>query len=298
MLIHIYIDYSESSFAYNGRDFALIDDATAVQTAGNAIILWNTHTGDKDYIWSQRSGYCMVTSNYNNGLIAAAEYGLSPECHIYNFPQKQIVHRFAMDTTVKCISMAFSRDGCHLLMIGGVPDFRISIFDLQTGKKLAMPETKLPCRPEEFLQAKFDPSNRHKFLILTQTSLYCYTVHPAYVVGEEGQEKTLGESHRLEHKIFKPEEPDLALTRCIWDPYGRVHVCTDAKKFITVDTRTAKQEACIETQSRPCALLLTQKHLIVSLEHGLLQWIAVEQPPELVPGATEKDGDDRKLNIK
>ena len=65
-----------------------------------------------------------------------------------------------MDTTVKCICMAFSRDGRYLLMIGGVPDFRISIYDLDESKKLVIPEAKLPCKPEEFLSAKFNPCNK------------------------------------------------------------------------------------------------------------------------------------------
>lgn len=56
-----------------------------------------------------------------------------------------------MDTTVKCIGMAFSRCSKFLLMIGGVPDFKISIYDIEGGKKLVIPDTKLPCKPEEFL---------------------------------------------------------------------------------------------------------------------------------------------------
>ena len=57
--------------------------------------------------------------------------------------------RLKMDTTVKCIGMVFSRDGKYLLMIGGVPDFKISIFDVELNKKIVMPETKLPCKPED-----------------------------------------------------------------------------------------------------------------------------------------------------
>ena len=159
--------FSQSSFAYNGKDFSLIDDATSVQVAGNAILLWNTTTGKKDYIWSKRSGYCAVTANYNAGLIAAAEYGLNPECHIYGDPKKEPIHKFPMDTSVKCISMAFSRDGSYLLMIGGVPDFKMSIFDLNQGKKLNLPEEKLPCKPEEFINAQFNPVDKSKFLILS-----------------------------------------------------------------------------------------------------------------------------------
>jgi len=32
--------------------------------------------------------------------------------------------------------MAFSRDGRYLIMIGGIPDFKISIYDLDNNKKL------------------------------------------------------------------------------------------------------------------------------------------------------------------
>jgi len=84
-------------------------------------------------------------------LVAAAEYGLNPEVHIYKLPNKERIHNFGMDTTVKCIGMAFSRCSKFLLMIGGVPDFKISIYDIEGGKKLVIPDTKLPCKPEEFL---------------------------------------------------------------------------------------------------------------------------------------------------
>jgi hypothetical protein len=90
-----------------------------------------------------------------------------------------------------------------------------------------MPATTLPCKPDEFLQVKFNPANRNKFIILSQTTLYSYALHPAFVVEEDGQKKTLCESNRLEHSIFRPESPDMSLTRCIWDPYDRVHICTD-----------------------------------------------------------------------
>ena len=110
-------------------------------------------------------------------MIAAAEYGLNPEVHIYNAQTKELVHSFAMDTTVKCISMAFSRDGKYLIMIGGVPDFKITVYDVEQSKKLVMPETKLPCKPDEFLQVKFNPANHNEFCILSQTVLYSYIIH-------------------------------------------------------------------------------------------------------------------------
>jgi hypothetical protein len=102
----------------------------------------------------------MVAASYTSGLVAAAEYGLQPECHIYRYPSKEIIHSFPMDTTVKCMAMAFSRDSTQLLLVGGAPDFRLSIFDLTANKKVALPETKLPCKPTEFVQIQFNPMNK------------------------------------------------------------------------------------------------------------------------------------------
>jgi hypothetical protein len=70
-------------------------------------------------------------SNYHKNFIAAADYGLNPEVHIFRYPSKELVTRFKADTTIKMLDMTFSRDGRYLLMIGGIPDFRISIFDIE-----------------------------------------------------------------------------------------------------------------------------------------------------------------------
>jgi uncharacterized protein with WD repeat len=67
-------------------------------------------------------------------LIATAEYGLNPEIHIYK--GKDLSFRFKADTKVKVVDMAFSRDGKYLVVIGGIPDFKITIFDLDGDKKL------------------------------------------------------------------------------------------------------------------------------------------------------------------
>jgi hypothetical protein len=259
-------------------------------------VLWHTDTNEKEYLWSKRNGYSMVTASYTSGLIAAAEYGLKPECHIYSYPGKmdKPKHSFPMDTTVKCMAMAFSRDSSQLLLVGSAPDFRISVFDLAANKKMALPETKLPCKPSEFIQILFNPMNKNNFIILSQTTLYCYTLHPAFEEYSEGagpdKPSRLRESFRLECNTFKPEDPQMTMTRATWDPYNRVHVCTDKPMFMTINTKTAELETTIKTSSRPCTLVLTQKHVIVSLEEGMLQWLKLEAPPEMVV-AGDKDAD-------
>jgi hypothetical protein len=95
---------------------------------------------------SRRNGFSAVTANYNINMIAAAEYGINPFVHLYDSTGREIIS-FPIDTTVKCLSMAFSRNGKYLIMVGGVPDFRITIYDTEKNQKMVMDEVKLPCRP-------------------------------------------------------------------------------------------------------------------------------------------------------
>ena len=90
-------------------------------------------------------------------MIAATEYGLQPECHIYQMPQKTVIAQFNMQTTLRSSAMAFSRDGSYLLVVGGVPDFRISVYDIKAKRFLSIPETKLPFAYSKLRQVHFNP---------------------------------------------------------------------------------------------------------------------------------------------
>lgn len=60
-----------------------------------------------------------------------SEYGLKPKCYIFQCPSKKLYAQFEMDTTLKAQGMAFSRDGKYLVILGGLPDFKISIYNLE-----------------------------------------------------------------------------------------------------------------------------------------------------------------------
>ena len=78
-------------------------------------------------------------------LVAGCEYGINPEVQIFKLSSKETLFKFKAQTTIQCIDMQFSRDGKYLLMIGGIPDFKLSIFDLDAGKMINLMEAKLPC---------------------------------------------------------------------------------------------------------------------------------------------------------
>lgn len=122
---------------------------------------------------------------------------------------------------------------------------------------------------------------------MSQTALYNFFLHPAYDVTERGEKKFLAGSHRLEHTCYKDENPELTFTKFIWDPKGRVHLCTDLPLLLQIDPKTLKLENTVNLSSRPACCLLTHKHMIVSLEEGLIVWLKIELPPEVV--INEKD---------
>jgi len=220
------------------------------------------------YSRSKRNGFSAVAANVQKSLVAACEYGLNPEVLIFKYPGKDPVHKFKADTTIQCSSMTFSRDGRYLLMIGAVPDYTLSLLDLEAGKKLACTE-KIPCH-KNFKRAKFNPVNSREFAILASDCCYFYKIHPAYEVTQQKGQNFLGESDRLQKTEFRSENPEVTFGYFVWDGYGRVHICADLPQLIQVDSHTAAEECCLALQARPLTCTITQKHMIIALDDGAI----------------------------
>ncbi len=232
-----------------------------------------------------------MCASTNLNLIAASEYGLQPECHIYQMPQKTVIAQFSMQTTLRSSAMAFSRDGSYLLVVGSVPDFRISVYDVKAQQFLAIPETKLPFAYNKLRQVHFNPRDKHQFSILSENTIYFYTLLPAFQQGEanhsddeEGGFELL-DAYRLEQSTFSaadvpvPEEdPAVVFNSLKWDLYNRVHVCTNLRTVLQVTADEPHLEPGLELDSVPHTTLLTQKHMIVSTDDGLISWFKVEPP--------------------
>lgn len=56
--------------------------------------------------------------------------------------------------------MAFSRDGKYLVILGGLPDFRISIFDLDKKELIQMPQATVKSK-EEIISVSFNPKTKN-----------------------------------------------------------------------------------------------------------------------------------------
>ena len=97
---------------------------------------------------------------------------------------------FKMNTTLKCMGLAFSRDGKYLVIIGGLPDFNITIYDIENKKFLITDSHTLKYR-QEFISVKFNPRSKNEFAILSEHKVQFYTILPAfqYKDGTESQFK-------------------------------------------------------------------------------------------------------------
>lgn len=112
-------------------------------------------------------------------LVAVAEYGLNPTCCIYQYPSKKVFKEFRMDTTLKAQGMAFSRDGKYLVILGGLPDFKISIFDCEKKEIIKMDTTTMKSK-EPIISVTFNPKAKNEFCILTASFIHFYKLLPAF----------------------------------------------------------------------------------------------------------------------
>jgi len=78
----------------------------------------------------------------------------------------------------------------------------------------------------------------------------------------------------------------------IWDTYSRIHVWTDMPQVYMIASHNAQEEETIEISTRVSSMLLTQKHMIVAREDGLVQWHKLDHP--LHNYAQEKQNEDEK----
>ena len=194
--------------------------------------------------------------------------------------------------------MAFSRDGKYLLIIGGLPDFNITIYDLESKKYLITEEHKLKYR-NDFLSVKFNPRSKNEFCILTQQKIQFFTILPAFQFLEGGDGASneadsdnggsnfvdawrydIQEFDAMDIPVVEGQDASVIFTGLTWDSYNRVMLSTNQKKLFQVTSKNPHIGKTLDLQSIPLSSLMTPKHIIVSETNGLINWYRIEQPFE------------------
>lgn len=209
-----------------------------------------------------------------------------------------------MNTTLKCEGLAFSRDGKYLVIIGGLPDFNISIYDIENKKFLITEEQKLKFR-KDFLSIKFNPRSKNEFCILSRHKVQFYTILPAFQYRDQDEdgynenESDGGTNNFIDAWRFEIEEFDamdvpvvegndarVEFTSLTWDSQNRIFLCTNQKKLFHVTAKNPHIGKTVELSSEPLGVIMTPRHIIISQADGMINWIKIELPFE---GAKPED---------
>ena len=229
---------------------------------------------------SKKNGYTACTANYMKGFIAAAEYGLSPDIHIYKYPGNQLVAKIKAETTIQCTDLVFSRDCTRLLMIGDKPDYKISIYDIEEKRMLTINET---LKDKMYLTSGFNPADPNQFFVASPQNLTFYTIiGNSYTITKENEESSISKSERVNSMIFAPENPETIYKDIIWDPYSKLYIATDQKVVHQIDFNTGEEKMKISLEDVPRNLILTQRHLIVALDNKRVLWYSALPPEERI----------------
>jgi WD40 repeat protein len=215
------------------------------------------------------------------GFIAAAEYGLNPDIHIYKYPGNQLVAKIKAETTIKCIDLNFSRDCTRLLMIGDKPDYKISVYDIEQKKMLTINEN---LKDKMYLTSGFNPSDPDQFFVASPHNLIFYNIiRNSYTTTQE-DETGISKCERVNSMIFPPPTPETIYRDIIWDPYSKLYIATEQRTVHQIDFNTGEEKVKLELEDAPRCLVLTQRHLICALDNAKVLWYSALPPEERVTG--------------
>lgn len=162
--------------------------------------------------------------------------------------------------------MDFSRDGNYLAVVGGLPDYNLTVYDTELGVQLRGINEKLPDKNVKKLL--FKPDNSNCFALLCDNGFFVYEIEQ----GGDHENSEVVVSYKLRCKSL---EQNIIANDILWDRQGRL-LALD-KVGLRIVIYNTKQENLIEIGQKdlpaePLAILLTQTQLIVSLADSTLKW--------------------------
>ena len=104
--------------------------------------------------------------------------------------------------------------------------------------------------------------------------------------------------------IFTPKDveemdapPDFIFKDIIWDPYSKLYIATDEKKIYQIDFNSLEEKMRINTEEVVSSLVLTQRHLIASLDNKRIVWYSA-LPPEETLASQQVPQEDKLIQLQ
>ena len=215
-------------------------------------------------------------------VMAYADTVLNPMVHIVDVRGNE-KSTFTISDVLGVLSLEFSYDAQWLISLGGLPTFRLSVFDWRTKEEVAFKTFEEPIGTK----LSVCPANARLFAVYGD---FDYSV-PSLPVALEGDLTphlrffTLhgcGEEYTMNEVIAAVEDPVLSFC---WSP--KLYQCivgTTKGDIFVVDSQTGaivaeplKMSSLGDGEQNAAALLCTSKYLIVSGTSANLYWIDLEK---------------------
>ena len=167
---------------------------------------------------------------------------------------------------MEVLDLDISRDGSKLLIVSGVPNYEVILYDCHKKERIHGKSCSIPVK-QKFLRARFNPANDNEFFMLYETALYIQRVLPAF---ELGPEQNLNKQARIE-SIQIPGLETLSLVAAVWDESNRIYLASTSNValYSSEDQKVVVSKPLYAVASH---FVLTQRHLIVCYSNNLIEW--------------------------
>eukprot|EP01028_Stygiella_incarcerata_P006994 TRINITY_DN284_c0_g1_i1.p1 TRINITY_DN284_c0_g1~~TRINITY_DN284_c0_g1_i1.p1 ORF type:complete len:1547 (-),score=503.49 TRINITY_DN284_c0_g1_i1:1400-6040(-) len=135
-------------FGYPGGRVISVDYQTIAFACGSGLFFYDYSTGTKSSIWPDDSfAIGALAFHRKRKLVACSEKSRRPRVFLVSYPSTNVVGVLEDVAVHEVQDIAFSRCGNYLAVLGSLPDFNVSLFDISEKPRLLArgPLSGAPC---------------------------------------------------------------------------------------------------------------------------------------------------------
>eukprot|EP01062_Namystynia_karyoxenos_P000002 TRINITY_DN0_c0_g1_i2.p1 TRINITY_DN0_c0_g1~~TRINITY_DN0_c0_g1_i2.p1 ORF type:complete len:1657 (+),score=816.61 TRINITY_DN0_c0_g1_i2:133-4971(+) len=153
-------------WGYGGSRVAALRDGDICYPVGSALVFGNVHSGRQQYLWNERSNRPVgpVAFNARQTMFCFAEQGHEPNLYVHSYPDMREVMVVPKGTTLEYSDLAFSRNGLHFAALGGLPDFNLSVFNVDAHSKTLKLLVRTSAAAHQAKSVSFNPCSKDELV--------------------------------------------------------------------------------------------------------------------------------------
>jgi len=169
---------------------------------------------------------------------------------------------------LEILDLDISRDGNRLLIVSGVPNYEVIVYDCVKKEKVQGKNCVVPIK-QKFITARFNPANDNTFFVLYENGLFIHKILPAFELANS--ENQLNKMARIEMKQVSNLE-GMTLITAVWDEDNRVYLAS-ISQISLLNIEEMKEIVSKTLYGAPLQIVLTQRHVIICYKNNLIEWL-------------------------